>query len=128
MSAVGTVTFLTLKREPTPPGEQVEDVTRENVDGIALRRLGTRGKPFRVIGVNAVTDGAARKTFLTSCLNLQGKIVTITDDWNVEWPYVAILDVQPQRSTAIAGGVGSLANQGILVTVEFTCLDTRATA
>ena len=123
-----TVTFVTLKRgDPSPPGEVVEDITRAGVDGRAARRTGTRGGGFMLTGQRDLLNAAGRVDFLNDCLALQGKVVTVTDDFGSVWTNIVVDMVRPQRSQPILSAVGGIhAGAGtIFAVVDFECVDSR---
>lgn len=123
-----TIKFVTLKRsDPAPPGELTENVTRPGVDGTALRKRGTRGTGYRLVGQADVASNVDRRSLLENAALLKGQIVTVTDDHLEDWTDVVIQDVRPQSSNAMGTPVGGLkAGTGtIMVTIEFDCLDTR---
>lgn len=123
-----TIQFVTLRRsDPAPPGELTENVTRPGVDGQAVRKQGTRGTAYTLVGQADVATTVGRRQLLDNAATLKGQIVTVTDDHLEDWAGVLIQDVRPQSSNAMQTPVGGLLDGAgtIMVTIEFSCIDTR---
>ena len=113
--------MISIKGFPNPLGMQLEEITRENVDGIALWELGKRAAPIQVETVVDVNDGAAVKSTMEAYKVLQGTLVTVTDDAANAWTNVAVLDVELVFAHKIATASGGLsATKGWFLRARWT--------
>ncbi len=127
---VGSVEFLTLG-EPTSVAEESELITRPNVDGVAIRKAGTRGRTVILEATRdiAAADAAALKTALDSYKALQGTTVSIITDTGVTRTNMYI-----QQVTIPIGGVRKMATSSggveagagtYVAKVRFAVIDTN---
>lgn len=123
-SKIGTVQFHTLKRDPRTPGERAEVVTRPHVSGTAIKKVGKKGDPFRMVGVVDLLV-ASRVAFIASLQALRDKAVTVVDDFGASWTNVFVLAVDHDTVAASGAVGGQLAGAAeIILTATFTCIDT----
>ncbi len=123
-STIGAVQFLTLKRDPRTPGERAEVVTRPHVSGTAIKKVGKKGDPFRMVGVVDLLL-ASRVAFITSLQALRDKAVTVIDDFGESWTNVFVLAVDHDSVAALGAAGGQLSGAAeIVLTATFTCIDT----
>lgn len=74
---IGSLEFIELQGDLSEPGIEVEEITRPWVDGVAFRRMGTRGRPMQLRGLVDVANAAAADALLDTYKALQGTLVTI---------------------------------------------------
>lgn len=125
MASVGAISFAFVSRATEPPAEQVEEITRPHVDGMALRKLGTKGRPFRLVGVLGEVDAAAAQAKVNLIEGLASTVVSIVDDHSLTWEKVVIIAVRIREMKGIAQVAGLMAGSTKIITVDFECRDTR---
>ena len=125
MPSVGAISFAFVSRPTEPPAEQVEDLTRPHVDGMALRKLGTKGQSFRMVAIAGATDKDTAKTQINSYKALAGTVVDVIDDHEITWEKVAIMAVRIRQIKGVASVVGPMVDATKIITVEFECRDTK---
>ncbi len=131
MAAIGGITLLTLTGGINPgDGEQVEEITRPGVDGIAFRRIGKRGFPFRLQTTLDVESSAQAKAHIISCKSLQGSVVNFTDGVGQTWNNYIVLRVTHTETRRIQTAVGGLSgsNAAYLVSMAWTLQATEVAA
>ena len=102
-------------------GENLEEITRPNVDGIAYRKIGKRALPFQMISVVDVDSASAAQSLLLNYKAMQGALQTIEDDTGEEWPYTAILQVEHISTKKIKSAVGGIStNKEYLLTCRWS--------
>jgi hypothetical protein len=108
MPSIGAYSFLTLKGAVDPGvGEQLEDITRPGVDGMAYRCIGRKGRPFQMdstVDVVILTPGFVINGYQA----LQGTIVTIVDECGMTWTNYMVLSVEhrgTRRIRTVSGGL-----------------------
>jgi len=95
MSSIGGRSVLSIDGDfDLATGEQLEDITRANVDGISYRKLGKRGHPFQLISLVDVATAGAAKAELEAYKALQGTLVTVVDDTGASVSQLAVLSVR----------------------------------
>lgn len=96
MASIGGLSVITLRGGINPgTGEQLQDITRPGVDGIAYRKVGKRGRPFTMESVVDVANAAAVTTAIANYKALQGTLVTVVENNGQTWTNVAVLNVRP---------------------------------
>lgn len=125
--SIGAIEFAFVSRTTEPPAEQVEEITRPHVDGMALRKIGVKGQPFRLVAMAGATDKDAAKTQVNSYKGLAGTVVDVVDDHDITWEKVAIMVVRIPRIKGVTSVVGPMVGATKIITVEFECRDTRVT-
>jgi hypothetical protein len=118
-----TYDFVSLKGEVNPgTGQQLQELTRSGVDGVAFRRVGRRGYPFRMYSVRDVVNEVAAQDLIHYYKEMQGQIINITDELGNDWYNVIVLNVrmqQPKYATAISGGLAGVSS-GLIVRADWT--------
>lgn len=130
MPGIGAYNFVTLKGEINPgSGHQMEEITRPGVDGVAFRRIGRRGFPFKVQSMVDVATDSAAAALLSSYKALQGTVVSLTDETGQVWNNIVVLNVRPAgRKYVVAKSGGLDAGQtGYLVRCEWMLQATETT-
>ena len=124
-ASIGGNEVLRISGEFQTLAEEVEVITRPNVDGAAYRTMGQRSTPFRMTSVVDVDDAADAETLADTYKALKGTLVTIVDDHGQTHNYVAVLDVDIVRKKKLIVGVGGLsASMGYLVEAAWTLQET----
>ena len=132
MATLGDITYNTLKADRNAPvdtpGDQVEEITRDGVDGRAVRKLAKRAHTQRFVGdVDIVAgDTAALQTAVDLHKALQGTIVTMVDDHGLTTTGVSVEEVDVNVSEAV-GNVGGQqgADADYILRVEFVLANTK---
>jgi hypothetical protein len=92
----------------TGAGENLQEITRPHVDGIAYRKVGKRGRTFQGESIVDVASAASAKTTFETYKATQGSLVTVVDDAGNSWTNVAVLAVRragnPKRTYTPVGG------------------------
>jgi hypothetical protein len=126
MPSIGALSFLRVDRAKRKPGEVVRRVTRPNVSGVALQKLGTRGQAFRITAIRDYVDDAALQTAYGTLLDYQGTTQTIVNNFGTSLTGIAILNVSPRESQPMSGAVGGLegASGTVMGMFDVDCVDT----
>lgn len=112
--------FITLKGQVQPFGLAVEDITRAGVDGVAYREMALRAPPFELIGIRDHDDFDAAAGFVQDISALQGRLVTIVDDYSREFPNVLMLSAVRLDLRPILSAVGGIRpNPKAMLTMRF---------
>ena len=121
-AGIGTFDFISLKGGVIPgSGEQVEEITRPNVDGVAYRKIGKRGEPFEMESLVDVLDAAAAKTLLTNYKALQGTLQNLELEDGSIYSNVIVLNIRETGRQVVTNSIGGLvANSTILVRASWT--------
>jgi len=130
MASIATVSFLRIDEGEQRPTEQVEDVTRPGVDGVALRRMGIRGETFVL---NCIADYATEATFqaaYTALRALAGKVVSWINNEGTTLNNLGVTRVRLVRKQKIRGAVGGLAGTSgtLIATFGVEAIDVDSTA
>jgi len=127
--SVGSVEFITLKGPIEPKGAKTGIVSRPGVDGVAVKRRGTRGDTFQLTCVKDVNcaNAAALKTKIEACMALEGTTITVVDDHGISWTELHVLRVARPAAVKIETPVGGIegTNATHLLTVPMVLIDTR---
>ena len=124
MPSIGSVDFTSVQYRGAPAAEHIETSTRPGVDGIELRKLGTKGQHASATAKVGVADVAAYSTLRAAVLALKGATLTITDSVGVLHENIAITHIQDQTPKPAKSGVGGMANMELVAVFEFECRDT----
>lgn len=129
---VGSTTFdfISLRGEPSGLQERVEEITRPGVDGHAYAMVGMKAERFEMIGSRDYDDFADAKADLASMeAALPGELVTLYDDFGVEYENVMVFDVQKiELRPALTAVGGKSTSKGALMRVRFVMQIAGATA
>ena len=120
--------FITMEGVPPTPSQLVKDISRSNLDGIALQRTSRRGQEFVIRATRDVLEASLKAT-IESYRSLSGKIVIWTDDHGDVYTSIAILRVPLARTTRARTMVGGFHGSSgyALIEQQFVCIDTRVT-
>jgi len=125
---VGNFLFITLKGTVEPgTGENLDVITRPNVNGVAYRKIGKRSNPFVMSGIVDSLTEASAKDLVYDYKELQGTLVTIKDERGRTWTNVAVLGVRTVSIIPIKTSVGhlSVTNPTQLLTTQWTLQHTE---
>ena len=107
-AGIANYDFISFKGGLGPTGENLEEITRPNVDGIAYRKTGKRALPFQMISTVDVDSAEDAKDLLLDYKLLQGSLWTIEDDTGKEWENVAVIEIEHLYTRKIEGAVGGV--------------------
>ena len=88
------------------------------MDGVAYRRTGKRGQPFRVYTVVDVASAAAAKSLVGAYADLQGTVVDIEDDTGQTWTDYIVLTMRHDRTQKVEKAQGGLTSGGTVYLVS----------
>lgn len=126
MASIGGYTQITIRGAvDTGAGENLENITRPHVDGIAFRKIGKRGRPVEVVTVVDVASGSAAKTEFENYEALQGTLITVVDDAANSWANVAVLSVHRAGIRAVTTPVGGVRGGAWLLRCRWTLQHTE---
>lgn len=127
VAKVGTLQFTRVDIAPNVPEENVEEITRQGVDGVAYRKIGKRSETLTVRAVKDVTSATQRTTLLNTAAKMRGTLVSIYDEYSTEWKNMLVQRAHEGESHPIRSAVGGIngVNATIIVTVLFEVVDTR---
>jgi len=108
--AIGAYTMISMKGEFQTLAEDIEDITRPNAHGSAIRLLGQRGPIFQLLTGVDVDDAAAAEVEATAYKALVGTLQSVVDQHSQTHTNVAVLGVDVTRKTALAVAVGGLSS------------------
>jgi len=117
--------FISLRGTIAAQGEQVEEITRPNVDGHAYAKRGKRGLVMRMRSAADGDDAAGLQTTLVGYKALEGSLVTVIDDFENEWENVLVLEVTPVRQMRLAAAAGGLTAGLYLIECDWTLQHTE---
>jgi len=128
MPSIGSIELLTLSGAVNPgTGEQVEEITRPGVDGVAFRRIGKRGIPFRMQSVTDVSSSYNAQNHINACKALQGTVIDIEDATGRTWSNYIVLRAQPTNTQKVTGASGGLTSSpAYLITIAWTLQATES--
>lgn len=115
---VTSVTFATMIGLPLPFGEEVEAITRPNVDGMAARKRGDKSRPRNIRTVEDLATVAAVKTRLETYRGLIGAVVTLSDSFLNDWTNAIVMDVRLIRSAKLLASVGGIQGSAAAAMIE----------
>lgn len=115
--SIGSYNFVTLKGAVNlGSGENLEAITRANVDGVAYRKTGKRGEPFEMISAVDLTSYSSAATTYENYKALQGTLQTLTIEGGTIYTNMAILNVvEVARQPIITSSGGQNANSTVLL-------------
>ena len=107
---IGTFNFVSLKGNVNPAkGEQLEVITRANVDGVAFRKTGKRAESFEMQSlVDGLSSTETALTLLDSYKAMQGTLVTLTLEDGSIYNNVMVLRVTEIERLPIKSSVGGI--------------------
>lgn len=80
MASIGGITFLFVSGWPDLPAQELEELRRMNVWGVAFRQTGRRGRPFAVRAKVDIATATGVANSLAAQKALQGTLVSFTND------------------------------------------------
>lgn len=118
-----TFDFVTLTGDINPGiGQQLQELTRPGVDGVAYRRIGRRGVPFQLKSTRDVATIVDAYNLVHFYKELQGEIIDMRDEREVEWFNVVVLRCEVKRPRFVSGMAGGLSSSTSGYLVEVTWL------
>lgn len=128
-SSVGLLDYITVQSpdDVQPPGERTEVVTRPNVDGIAIRKLGKQGDAFRKVAIRDVLL-ADLVAFKTDVRNQKGSILSFVDDHDITWTNIYVVEATVSEAKKVEASVGGFHdgdNTALMVSVNYVLMDSR---
>jgi len=93
MSGIGGVPFDIIRGVPQTDKEQVDVWPVAGVAGWGAMLTGRRGDEYELIGIVYCEDNAAAEACIAACNELQGSMISLEDDFGVEFDGVLVLDV-----------------------------------
>jgi hypothetical protein len=124
---IGAEAFIRIDRDHAPIQEEVREISRPNVDGIGLQKIGTRGRSFSLQAIRDFETETAYRTTLANLLALEGTITSWTNNEGTNFAGLAVQTVTVQRKRRCQSAVGGLVGTGqtLVVTFRVRCIDTR---
>jgi hypothetical protein len=108
-AGIGSYNFIAFKGGVNPgTGENLEEITRPNVDGVAYRKIGKKAPPFQMISIADVANDAAATSLLNNYKALQGTLATIELEGGSTYTNVAVLSVEQMERIPVTGSIGGL--------------------
>ena len=106
MASIGGVTCTFVRGSPPAPKQRVMLWRVAGIDGYGAQRMGLNDSPFEVTAV-IYTNAVGLQIWKTALENLQGTIVSITNDLGVSFTRCLVTGVSPMQSMAAlaAGGI-----------------------
>lgn len=109
MASIGAYTVIDVQGGINPgTGDQLEEITRPGVNGVAYRKLGKRGLPFQLRVLVDAANAAGARTKIINFKAMQGTSVTIVDNDGNSWPNAVALNVRHLRTQKIENAVGAV--------------------
>jgi len=106
---IGTFDFITLDGAVIPAtGEQLQDITRQGVDGVAFRKVGKGSKSFTLKSMRDVATAAAAKTLTLEYKAAQATVVTVLDATGQSWTNLVVESVQVDAPKFVVSKSGGL--------------------
>jgi len=124
VSPQGLTNWITID-QVDPVRSVVSIITRPNVDGVAVKDLGSRGQKgtMKAIGDFTLVDQTAKDDFSNKVRAYQGKFVTVLDSSGTTRTEILITRVKPfnRRPVAspIGGNAGSAGTHRVTVVFEY---------
>ena len=126
MPSIGANNVVVMRGEFQTLADQIEEITRPNVDGVAVRVIGQRGVKFQIYTGVDVDDAAAAEALAATYKALQGTLVTVVDAHGQTHTYIAVHHVDIVRKRPLANAVGGLsALAGYWVDAAWTLQETN---
>lgn len=126
---IGSFSFITFLRGNQSAGEQLAEITRPGVDGVAFAKTGRRSLSYLVQTQRDVLDGAAAQQLMTDYKAIQGTLVTVVDAHGRSVDNVAVVEVREASVRPVKTLVGGAAEANeIMVSAEWTLRDTNVPA
>jgi hypothetical protein len=94
--SVGTVNLALLKGRPMEAALMIEILERPGVDGFGAREVARRSEAERLYGTQFVESIAAAGTLQTAIRELQGELVSVTDELGISHPDCMIRRAAPR--------------------------------
>lgn len=91
-----TISFDLLLGRPSDMAQSLELYERPGLDGVGARLNGRRGAVAELRGVKYSNDAAAAETHITACRACKGKVITIDDEFGVEFEAQLVVEVRSE--------------------------------
>ena len=120
----GDSTCLSIRWAKSLEGEQLVDITRNGVDGVAFQKTGARSEPSEAILIVDCDSGSDADTFFSTVKAMQGTLITIVDDFGVTTTNVAVISVRRVSKITTMTPVGGVTAGTVLLTLSATLRET----
>lgn len=87
-------------------GMETRQVFRDGVSGMDVVQVGVRGKPFKMIAMLDATNALNLALAKIAFNDLQGNLVSVTDNFGNQWARLLVADVQHIKEERRIGAVG----------------------
>lgn len=127
MAAIGSVSFDILHGEVPPLAQAVKVFERPGLDGYEAVTEGDRHAGSVLTGDKLSTNISNANTHISSCMDLQGTIVSVVDDFGVTVANVLVVRVIPSAWAGTGGSNKAVLHAGsskILTRLMFEVLRT----
>jgi hypothetical protein len=123
MPQIAALNFKFLTGLPEPGGMNLDEITRANADGVALREIGKRGGPVELVSFVDVAANAVQST-IESYHALRGTLVSIVDEFNNTWSNVAVLKVSVSQAKKVGTVIGGINSGTVILEARWTVQST----
>ena len=121
--AVGSITFITMDGIPPSRGEEMKDITRPGVNGIGMKKDGTRGRRYTLRCLRDEASAATAKTTVDNALAQKSTLVTVRDALNESRTIQLVHDVRPIMHKKGVTAIGGLASGPVMLELEYELQD-----
>lgn len=120
----GGTTVLSIRWARTGEGEQLVDITRNGVDGVAFQKTGERSEPSQATIIVDCDSGIDADSTFNTIKAMQGTLITIVDDFGATTNYVAVTNVRKADQHTVLTAVGGVTAGSVLLTINATLRET----
>jgi len=117
---LGSEDFIRISGGVDVPGERTQEISRPRVDGVALRKVGKRGRPFSMRSVVDVLTAGATADAADAYAKMMGTIVSLYDGLGNQWTELAVRDVVVDTPRRMRNGVGGVNGGSYIVRATWT--------
>jgi hypothetical protein len=123
MDFVGNLPFIMLEGPIEPPCKQFENISKDAVDGTALRDQGIKGVQFTLKGIVDCIDAADAANLQNAAIAIQNAGLPVTiGQTNVTYPNIFVLRVGGFQGNQCRNAIGGLQNGTYLATIVWTLI------
>lgn len=98
MSSIGPVNFDIMRGVPSLIRPRVETWEVPGLDGYGAQTLGNGDAEFELETVAYFTSNALADLHIVACVEVQGTVVTIVDDYGASFPAIIVVRVDTARA------------------------------